>query len=269
MKKIAPFLCMILFSLSVSGQDPLAILKRIKPLSTNRSEVEKVGKQLGISEGSTKYEADEGQIDVFYSEEKCVGHGWNVPSGTVISFRLFPKKVHSIADAVKTGKDWFETGTDYGARRYTNKAAGTLILTDSSRENIEYIRFTPTAADSGLRCAGFPPYDPAGLSYELYQSSQITNIKTWKPAIAVGATIGKVRQERDLKGFIFIYCEKSCLNDCKSVKKKIAAGIRDLLDSKRLILEIGGFRDTIEVEAFIIPADSPPAIPSPFYPSKE
>ena len=102
----------------------------------------------------SSYSTVNAQVNVVYAEGLCA-HGWNVPSGTVISFTVIPKSPLPVA---RLGLD----APAYLKRRdvhleniyyYINEKEGLNYTVDASKGAATSLEYYPSAADTPLRCA--------------------------------------------------------------------------------------------------------------------
>lgn len=269
MLKISSLILITLLTNGLFGQDYLAIQTKIIPLRSNRKDVERIAKRVENSTSPFEYETESEYLNLYYSESACVRSGWNVPADHVLAFRSYPKKGLFLREILKSaGTHLIHTGGDDGTQFYTNEHDGMQFVVRASTEQVEYIRFTPSSRDQGLRCSGFPPYDSVSENYSAYQGGKIGNPKTWDPGLIV-ATLARVRDEPNLRGFIFVYCSRGSNAPCTSIRDKIRRVAKMVLNdnNQRLTISLGGYRDNLEVESFLIPNGWPPAKPRPTYPS--
>jgi len=269
MPRILIPLCFILFTVNLFAQDPLAIRKEITPLRSTRGDVEKIATFVESSGNSVTYKTDNEILDVEYSRTKCIGHGWDIPAGRVVAYIAYPKIDLILEDVLKAHKKIVKTGSDTGTTYYTDEANGIeFAVRPGSPDKIYDIRFTATAADSTVRCQGFPPYNPVADNYLHYDAGAIKNAATWDVG-DIFSTLGQIKNNPNEKGYIFIYCKKGMLTECRRAKKKIETFSQFVLkhDINRLVISLGGYRNQTEYETFLIPKDYPAAVPRPIYPS--
>lgn len=266
---MARFLLLTLILLSAINsfaQERFESVKNLRPLHSNRSEVERVAKSAGMFGIYFRYQTDAGLIDVYYAKEKCVGHGWNVPRDRVIEFNYYPKNAAFLKDVIDQGIKVIQTVDDTGTSIFTDLINGKEYVVRRGESKIDYIRFTPTAASAKLRCKGFPPYDPAADNYSPYQKGVVENPQTWDPGSLI-ATLVQVRDDPSRKGYVFVYCKRGTDSGCRKAKSKIdrAVGLVMKAHASRIVVSLGGYREHVEVESFLLPHDYPPARARPTF----
>lgn len=269
MPRILIPLVSILLTINVSAQDPLAIREKIIPLRSTRGDVEKIAKFVESSGNSVTYKTDNEILDVEYSDAKCIGHGWDIPRGRVVAYIVYPKNDFMLEDVLKAHKKLVKTGSDTGTTYYTDEADGIeFAVRLGSPDKIYDIRFTATAADSSVRCNGFSPYNPVADNYLHYDAGSIKNASTWDVG-DIFSTLGQIKDQPNEKGYIFVYCKKGMMAECRRAKKKIETFSQFVLkhDVNRLVISLGGYKNHTEYETFLIPNDYPAAVPRPIYPS--
>lgn len=256
----------VFFPGAVFAQDNLALRKKIIPLRTTRSDVEKLARPVDAWGNVVEYETDNERLEVSYIKQTCVRNGWNVPAGRVVEFRVYPKKRSLMFEKLGGDRDLFETTDDGGTRYLTDSKKGAVYVARSQDPFVEYIVFIPAPTDSALRCKGFPPYDPIGESYAPLQSGEIKDAVAWD-AGSLLTTFVRVK-DNSLKGFVFVYGVKGYESEVKRVIKKARFVAKHTLSPKigLVTIKFGGYRDRLEVETFVLPPNYPDATPTPLYP---
>ena len=92
MKILSNILLILIFAYCCFGQENTNIRKDIRPFYSTRADVEKIATFVKNIGGDYDYETENEELRVYYSQEKCVWHGWNVAKDTVISYIVHPKK---------------------------------------------------------------------------------------------------------------------------------------------------------------------------------
>lgn len=269
MRKFLLILFITVLTNGVFAQEQLAIRKKIVPLHSSRDDVESIARFVKNFSDFVRYETDNEFLDVYYSQAKCVGHGWNVPAGRVLSYSSYPKHDLSLADVTGKNKNLIQISDDVGTSYFINQSNGIEFVVRFGEEKVEYIGFSPTVTDSDLRCKGFPEYNLVSDHYAPYQVGSIENISNWNVEL-IYATLAQVNENPDQQGYVFIYCKKGQKSKCKELKQKIEKFANSVLKSKinQLVVTFGGYRSDTEIEVFLIPKDKPPAVARPTFPSR-
>lgn len=265
MKNLIIILLILIFTGNTYAQEYLAIRKKIIPLHTNRNEVEKLARFVKNFTLFVRYETDGEFLDVFYSQEKCVGHGWNVLKDTVLNFRSYPKRDLKLEDILKTNSKLSRFSDDTLSSYYVDQSEGRTFIVRSGEQIVEYIGFSPTETGSNLRCNGFPKFNLVSEHYSPYQTFNVKNVANWDAGLVYDSI---KRIKTDQKGFIFVYCKSENLAECKKLKKNIEDFIYGELKEKPQKVSViwGGLRDNNEIETFIISKDYPPPVVRPTLP---
>lgn len=252
----------------IGAQEPMVIRKEIVPLQSSRSDVERVAKRVKEFTSIPRYETDGEIIDVTYTRSKCLDHGWNVPPDRVLSYRVYPKMRVSLKDALNLVKSKFELTGDTFTSYYFDPDAGVVLVARAAHENIESIDFHPREADSGLRCKGYPPFSIVSSHYPPLGVFQIANPSNWD-INPLAASLLWMKEKPARNGYLVIYCKKNQLNICRLLKKRIFRVFGSVFgaNAKQPEVVIGGYRDSTEIETFLIPKGMPPPIAEPRYPA--
>jgi len=262
------FFVAILMGSSVA-QEQLAIRRKIVPLHSTRNDVEKVAKFIEDFNLFVRYETDSEFINVYYTKTRCDELGWNVGADFVHSYRIYPKQDLILTALLKTNKQFFQIGDDTLSTHYINAADGIEFVGRYGEEKVEYIGFFPTFADFTLRCAGFPKYDLISQHYPLTESFTIKDPSSFDVGL-MATTFSRLQKDTDQKGYAFVYCQKGQITKCNELKKRVEKYASKVLNSeiKRFTVSVGGYRDNLEIESFLVPKDYPAAVARPKYPSK-
>ena len=267
MRKNLCLFFIILFNQVLLGQESKSIRESIIPLLSTRADVEKIAKPVESNQNN-KYETENEIIIVNYSEARCIGNGWNVKPDTVIDYTIYPGERIPITILDKNSNQLIRTYEHAGFSYYTDLQKG-IQYQVYRKEYIKFVRYTPTEADSELRCKGFPVYDPVSEMYYPYQIFQLRKIDTWDVGLAGGFLID-TKNSTEMMGYIIVYSAK------KESKSKINQLIKKLknfsykvieVNPERLKIAFGGYRDTSEIETFLIPSEYPTPVSKPKYPS--
>jgi hypothetical protein len=132
----------------------------LTPLQSKREEVEKLLGPARDSVGKTFiYETQAEKVHVWYSEGPCkaseIGE-WNVPLGTVLQIRVYPKATILLRDLqLKMSK--YKRIPDPNIPNwafYKNQDDGVMVQTqlENGCEQVEIVTYEPKKEDSQLRC---------------------------------------------------------------------------------------------------------------------
>lgn len=264
------FLSIIVLQTTMFAQVQLEIRQQIVPLVSSRSDVERIARKVEERWDVTEDDTAFGRLEVSYSTaDKCVEHGWDVPSDRVIFYYLIPKKDISRNDVEAAFKDLIPMGSDDGSVTLISREKGIeFYFRSGDYEKVDRIRFTPTALNKSLRCNGFPEYDPVAEHYSPYQVSYVKGSADEWDVNTIFAGIARVTDEPNLRGFAFVYCLKGKEKVCTEVQKKIERVSKRVLKSARdsFTVSSGGYRDGIEVELILVSSKGPFPQPRPKYP---
>lgn len=270
MQQFLLVLLIILSTISVFTQVQFEIRKKIVPLHSSRADVEKIARFVKIFGNFVGYETDNEFIYVYYSKAECVGHGWNVPVDRVLDYRSYPKRDLMFEDVLKANKNLIETVDDTATSYLINQTDGIVYVGQVGEgQKVEYISFNPLPSDSDLRCKGFPEYSLVSDHYAPFDTFTIKNTSNWD-VTQIYNTLHRVKENPDLKGYIFIYCKKREKLKCQELKKKVERYVFNSsnLKSNQIVVILGGYRSRIEIETFLIPKDNPPPVARPIFPSE-
>lgn len=254
---------------SAFSQEQFAFRKKIIPLYSSRSDVEKVARLIEDTDYFVKYETDQEILEINYSEEKCVGHGWDIPANRVLSYISTPKQKLLLKDVLNENENLFRLADDVGESLYVDSAKGIIFAVRAGEDFVDNIKFLPLPTNSDLRCKGFPKYDLIAQQYPAFDSFVIQNVSEWDVG-KIYNTLHQIRMPSNKNAYIFIYCKKGGLSECKELKKNIEGFAKRALKSKtdQLTIKFGGYRNEFEVETFLIPKDYPPPTERPLYSSE-
>ena len=133
----------------------------LTPLQSMREEVERL---LGSPKDSVGkifiYDTQAEKVHVWYSEGACKTSGigqWNVPLGTVLQIRVYPKATILLRD-LQFDMSKYQRLPDPNIPNwalYQNEDSGVLVQTklENGCEQVEILTYEPTKKDSQLRCS--------------------------------------------------------------------------------------------------------------------
>jgi hypothetical protein len=255
--------CVIIFvpaSLSAKGW------RTIVPLRTTRSEVEAV---LGKPEDPNKmhslvYRTDKEIVVIDYEDDQPCGHtdGWRVPSGTVTSITVSPKLELRLSDIEFDESKYKKVHSpDMPPERfiYVNDEEGESL--DVFQERVVSLTYFPEAKDAHLRCTrrhssaelkGFEyNYHPIDTYYYVpfkYEKQRLDNLAI------------HLQQKPETTGYIIVYPGRRTRF---RLAKAYAARARNyilevrLIDSQRVITIVGGRRERLTFELYLLPSSAP------------
>jgi hypothetical protein len=263
--KFIAIVAVLAFSQVVLSQQPSELRKIVIPLQTTRADLEKMGRLVSVSGGEHIYDTQKGRLHVYWTGEKCERYGWNVPAGRVRSYWYLPSPAQASADVVARDKSFVVTNDDT-MYYYIDPLQGVEYAVQFGTREIYSIGVLPNKADSDKRCKGFPPYSLVSEHTPTYQEGAIPDAAAWD-AEYLFRTFYAVSSKADRKGFIFIYCKKGEDGQCRLLKRHLLRAARVYLENRvdRVKIVMGGYRDQLEVETFVIPLDYPDIVPRPYY----
>lgn len=271
--KVVIFLCLCIGATLTSFKGPGQSqgLLGIVPLHSTRLNLERRFGRSADPCGCVFHTPKE-SIIVDYALAPCKGpvHGWNVPKGTVLAFRIRPKVPIPISEIDLDPRRFIQTHShdENVTVYYTDALNGIKYAVQEN--NVIFIRRVPSSKDNGLRCPGFPPYDGEVAEYHAYDSF------TTKNDVQMSARLdnfaAQLAQGPSLKGYIFAYAGKIAKKD---EGKNMAEWARRYVIERRSIPPDrvsafdGGFREISGYDLFLLPATTRPPTPTPTVPSNE
>ena len=264
-----PAIVITSFAMTISfalAQDTIG-WRGIVPLRSTRAHVEQ---KLGALDIRCQcYLTETEMVRVKYSRGHCAGHlaGWDVPTDTVLSFEITPKKPLLFSEIRLKKQDFVRTVDDTLTTYYGNGEKG-LRYSVSSLGTVVSIWYGPSVKDNDLRCRGFPPTDGGITAYSPYYQLSYETFDDMKgPLGEFGVRLLKNPQ---YKGYVIVYGVRDKKIDAaeKSVKSAKDYLIKELnIDSKALEVLNGGYREEATVELFLIPHEWPPPVATPTFSS--
>lgn len=154
MKKIVSyFLVILFFTHTVSGQEWLWKIKPFEMKITDLNDLIDSNPENYRSK-KLKYKLKEGNLFVYYSNEKCSPTDWgewDISEGTIVGMTFYPRKKRKIAYYKLNNTQMNKSFDDVGTEVYTNDEKGLLYTVYSGRVN--QITFYPSQRFEKLRCA--------------------------------------------------------------------------------------------------------------------
>lgn len=246
--------------------------KGIVPLHSTRVDVERL---LGPSKDNCQcfYETKKEKIFVHYADGACEGflHGWDVGKDTVLMITVRSNTETRLADLSLDLTKYIETpGADTPKAYYTDLNAGVRYQV-SDLGIVTAVDYVPKRADYNLRCKGFPsvpdlghrefkPFDVYSNIFPADEYARLDNFSIW------------LRDEPQMKGYILVYASKEFPANkarmrAQNAKKYLVE--RRNMESKRIDVIEGGYREQFEVELYIVPSNGSPPTPYPTLASPE
>lgn len=142
------------------GRKQQNVWRGLIPLHSRREEVEQLlGSPKDSISQTYRYETQTERIDVSYSEGKCetsVSGGWNVPTGTILKIKVYPRTTILIRD-LPFGMGSYRRSPDPNIRNrffYMSDEIGVMIESELEQgcERVVSITYQPAAKDTPLRC---------------------------------------------------------------------------------------------------------------------
>lgn len=251
-------------SSSAVAQSDKLVREKIIPLYSTKVDVERIWRATSFNGRMSRYETPTEYFEILYSDGNCSRNGWDVPVDTVIELKIFPKSNVDVASVLNSTGKTVETSDDTGNRYIGDSERGVEVSLLPGSIYVHSIKIAGKMADSKLRCSGFPPFDIVADKYEVYESSMVENSDDWDSSTLM-STIASVRENKELKAYIFVYTEKDGKVSCRTLIDKIRKLSTAVLGSTStsVVIEFGGVRDHAGVETFLIPRHYPRALPRP------
>lgn len=245
------------------GQTYFALRERIVPLRSSRADVEKLARFVKDAGNFVEYELSGKKLEVYYAEAECRTFGWKVPKDTVIEFVYHPSPNELSYDQIKSTFASVEVTDDTKTRSIVDRKKSVLYFSRAGHSDVERVVFMPPAGYSKLRCQGLPEYDPA-RTYSWFQRLRIEDPERWDPD-EVYPTIFSSGRHPSPAVTIFIYCKKGEEPMYRMVRKSIETFAKLTMGpvAKRIKIAFGGYRETLQVETFVLPREYPPVIRTP------
>ena len=236
----------------------------IVPLRSTRAQVEQ---KLGALDVRCQCYLTETEIvRVKYSRGHCKGDlaGWNVPTDTVLSFEITPKKPLLFSKIQLKEQEFVRTVDDTVTTYYGNGEKG-VRYSVSSLGTVASIWYGPSVKDNHLRCAGFPFTDGGVTAYTPYYEFFFETLEDMKGHL--GEFGVRLIKEPQFKGYVIVYGGKDKKIDIgkfsKSAKDYLIEELN--IDPDSLDAINGGYREKATVELFLIPRDWPPPVATPTF----
>ena len=242
------------------------------PLQSTRQDVERL---IGhpTTPGGSSYQTSSESVYVQYSDGPCEKgwpFGWNVARDTVVMISVSPKRKVLLADLnlneTKYQK-WHESHLS-NVIHYTNHEEGIDIQADEGRGIVIGIAYTPTAADSHLKCPeasrrsssgrtqadSFFKFDSYGDIPFSYESERLDNFAA------------EMQRQPDAKGYIIAYA--GIIAHAGDAKFRAECAKRYVIKKHHIKAEgisaiDGGYREAREVELYVEPREGPVPLAAP------
>jgi hypothetical protein len=260
MKRIALLILFLILIIEVGyGQNDNESWRKIIPLKSTRKDVEKLLGSPSDKQLAT-YKTEDANIEVNYSKERCKDNGWNVPADTVLSYRVYSRKILSINTINIDLSKLFQTVDHSGNVYYTDIKNGIQYFADP-RMFLNYIRYTPSENDNKLRCKGFPLYNPISETYLRYDTFPLRGNEM--DTAMIDNVLREIKTLPDYNGYVIIYLKKGEKRNSLLPRMQRYAYQTSKASPKKLKILFGGYRDKSEAEVFLLPAGYPSPIPTP------
>lgn len=235
----------------------------IVPLHSTRTDVER---RLGSSEDTCRclYRTADETVFVEYATGLCEGpvYGWEVPADTVLQFTVTPR----------AERQFSELGLDESRFVIRSETPTAKIYTDA-REGVTYfvqhgiltnVRYIPSTNDARFRCEGFPAYDGGVTQYRPYFN--FTRKTETDTAAYLDQFAFQLSAEGTWDGYIIAYAGKvSERGEAKAMAERAKAYLvnKRSISPRRVTAIDGGFRETAEMELYLIRHTMPAPTPTP------
>ncbi|MBK7708552.1 MAG: hypothetical protein IPJ30_23030 [Acidobacteria bacterium] len=265
--KITTILIVILLFVGVTGTvhaqfEPL----QVKLLKTKRLEIERRFPVSGSNKWSVKIPTESGRFTVSFITKRCE-EGWNVEPDVVSSVRLeYDSNFVKPPDDIRTGR-YFPYTNDIAQQFFFDEVSGLTYELDPSAEYVVSIIKVPPLSEPTPRCKGFPTYNPVSDRYP--KTEKITIPGNADFTIEIPMTVAALRATPSKRGYVFVYCGKrrtaKCSEVTRELEKYVAWALRSI-KTQPVEVVVGGFRDEIEIETFVLDPRWSPPVARPLYP---
>jgi hypothetical protein len=178
----------------------------IVPLHSTRAQLEQL---VGVLDMRCQcYSTETETIRVEYASGPCTGAlaGWNVPTDTVLSLQIYPKKRLFFSELKIQKEDFITTVDDTVTTYYGNGEKGLRYAVTSSG-TVASVWYGPSTKQNKLRCAGFPPTDGGITAYRPYFEFPFETVDDIKGRL--GEFGVRLLKEPQLKGYIIVYGQRN------------------------------------------------------------
>lgn len=224
---------------------------------------------LGITKCETgSYDFRDERAFIWFSEKPCAD-GWNVPSGTVTSIEVFPKKKLQLAtlniDERKLKKEAGQSAAD--AVRYIDENEG-LIITVCPDGEVKSIAYIPAAKDNHLRYPNSltDQSTTGGDPHSIIKFDEYGNLAINEEHKRLDDFALMLQNEPNTQGFIIAYAGRRARAGEAQVRaeraKNYLVNTRNI-ESARIVTVDGGYREELTVELFVGAKGGAAPIPSP------
>ncbi|MBK8148249.1 MAG: hypothetical protein IPK58_08550 [Acidobacteria bacterium] len=251
-----------LFSNSFA-QAPAEVFPGIVPLISTREEIARKFALPGVPSADAVFETSKSVIKATFATGPCDEYGWNVPTGTLVLLKIYPREITYFDPS---GDKQFESFGLDSSKYFINRSTGLdyEMRYEFEKPRIHAVRIVPRSGEASLRCPGFPKYDPAADHYYPYQSGEVSRPDRWNPD-ALYLSLAYTRESRPRQVFIFVYAPKSeraAADRLVEETKNYLKG-QNGIDMNLVTIIFGGIRCKLEFETFAVPVGYPPAQPRP------
>jgi hypothetical protein len=212
------------------------------------------------------------KVEAEIAAERCVGHGWNVEPGTIISLTIYPKEPQKIDTSSFTARGFDLVVDDTFDEHYTNRISGVQLYVENgnaSFKTLKSVRYFPAGSVSKSRCDGFPPFDATSETYSLGDSPFRVKDFDDSDMVLLDDFGFRIRESKLLKGVIFVYFSEKNFEKAKSFRSALIKYARSVLHvpPDRFDVRLGGLRDENMLETFMIWITQPDPVARPKYSS--
>lgn len=236
----------------------------IVPLHSTRADVEQLLGKSG-SELKSLYKTKDATVLIDYAPRPCKGilPGWSVPADTVLRLTVLPETPPRFSELSLNLEEFITRRDDTFTTYYISENSGVEYAV-SSEGFISSTSYVPSNKDSHLRCAGFPRNVGNTVShypFDDYIATDFDDEKYHLDKLAI-----KLQQEQNVKAYLILYVAKSmCIDEAKSrlVRAKNYLVKEREIDAARIETILGGRRDKLTVEVYVVSTDAPPPTAAP------
>jgi len=259
-------LVLVLASLSYSKQ-----WRGIIPLHSTRKDVEgSIGPPR--ERNGTEYDLPRELVIVSYSKGNCVKgwpFGWNIPPGVVTSIRIVPKTKLPLSEAGidLTGYKQDRKSDTPGRVTYLNQQEGLSVEFNEIDGAIQAINYFPTASEQHLLCPGADSVEERAANTLKYRMGSYYNVAFNEEKSELDHLAKELaRLPGGWKGYIVVYAGPRARTGEAQARADRAKNylVREKnLQLRRINTIDGGYRETAQVDLFIVPPGGPKPVPFP------
>jgi hypothetical protein len=212
------------------------------------------------------YDLKNERVDVAYSDGGCAkgqSSEWNVPFGTVTAITVYPQTKLLLSDLHMdmSGFEKFVNPHNPDFIYYKNEEKGIIIDTKSDG-GVVSTQYFPAAKDGRLRC---PNSSAKESNLEARKFDEYSDLPFEDEKARLDNLASYLQEKRDLIGYIIVYAgQQAHAGEAKARAERAKSYlVRECgLDSGRVVIIDGGYREKLMFELYAIPRSAPPPAPT-------